>query len=190
MMLEEMGLFKIFREAISIVLGEQAWQLEEALGFGAYEFKPCSKPEFLNEDVSNCVRQWDLSTPMCTCSPGAHDVAVTASMDSSNQFRGYRLRTTSLRDMPKASAACYEEFLHGIESHEGVELPSPNDLVSNTQDHESQASSAQSPFVSNDGNIIGGPLIKIDLTYCGMLRGGGGSFIVGEGGVSRRTRQS
>ncbi|CAJ0605514.1 unnamed protein product [Cylicocyclus nassatus] len=151
LVLEEMGLLEIFRDAMSIVLGEQAWQLEEALGFDAYKLKTCPRPKFLDEeagaDRADCTRHWDLSTPVCTCDPGTHDDPVT-SADSSS-FRGYRLRTSSLRDMPEASAACYEEFLHGVEAHEGVELPSPNETEQNVQNDMQELNRST---LANEGN--------------------------------------
>ncbi|KHJ85851.1 hypothetical protein OESDEN_14413 [Oesophagostomum dentatum] len=55
MALQDMGLFQIFRDSMSVVLGEQSWQLEEALGFDAYNVKPCPMPDFLNEEASGII---------------------------------------------------------------------------------------------------------------------------------------
>ncbi|RCN46953.1 hypothetical protein ANCCAN_06993 [Ancylostoma caninum] len=170
MVLEDMGLFQIFRDAMSIVLGEQSWQLEEALGFGAYKMKPCSKPQFLNDLTSgvahraDCTRQWDPSAPLCTCESVSVQDEQASSAEPSTQYRGYRLRTTSLRDMPEASAACYEEFLHGVEAQEGVELPSPNDVVANAEECAEQAVTTQPPPSPNAENVtetVAMPLISV-----------------------------
>ncbi|KAK6023910.1 hypothetical protein OSTOST_10291, partial [Ostertagia ostertagi] len=74
MMLEDMGIHQLFRSAISSALGDQAWQLEEALGFGAYKAKVCPRPDFFNETETEsihrpeCTRPWDTSTQLCACS--------------------------------------------------------------------------------------------------------------------------
>ncbi|EYC44590.1 hypothetical protein Y032_0456g1780 [Ancylostoma ceylanicum] len=170
MVLEDMGLFEIFREAMSIVLGEQSWQLEEALGFGAYKMKPCSKPQFLNGLTSgvvhraDCAKQWDPSAPVCICESASVQEEQASGTEPSTQYRSYRLRTTSLRDMPEASAACYEEFLHGVEAQEGVELPSPNDVVPNAEESTDQAVTAQpppSPNAENSTEAVAVPLIAV-----------------------------
>ncbi|KAK5970022.1 hypothetical protein GCK32_004154 [Trichostrongylus colubriformis] len=128
LMLEDMGIFQLFRDAISSALGDQAWQLEEALGFGAYTAKVCPRPDFFNETETesihrpDCTRPWDTSTQLCACSePVPSQQGAGASADLSLQPRS-RMRATSLRDMPEASAACYEEFLH--ESEDREEQPS------------------------------------------------------------------
>ncbi|KAK6736611.1 hypothetical protein RB195_019359 [Necator americanus] len=175
--LEDMGVFQIFRDAMSVVLGEQSWQLEEALGFGAYNVKPCPKPAFFSEEPNehlvaihraDCAQHWDPSAALCTCESMATQEAASSS-ETTSQFRNFRLKTTSLRDMPEESAACYEEFLHGVEGHEGVELPSPNAAVTNTEESCDQARTTQSMLPSNGHDLsepVVAPLVsvKVELT--------------------------
>ncbi|VDL70128.1 unnamed protein product [Nippostrongylus brasiliensis] len=132
LVLGEMGLFDVFRSAVQATLGDQAWQLEEALGFSAYTMKPASKPDFLNEPIQSgihrpeCSRSWDATTQFCACS----DVAVAQEGSAAETVPPYprgRIRGTSIRDMPEESAACYEEFLSeaqaAAEEHQLPSLP-------------------------------------------------------------------
>ncbi|ETN68670.1 hypothetical protein NECAME_05515 [Necator americanus] len=99
--LEDMGVFQIFRDAMSVVLGEQSWQLEEALGFGAYNVKPCPKPAFFSEEPNehlvaihraDCAQHWDPSAALCTCESMATQEAAS-STETTSQFRNFRLKT-------------------------------------------------------------------------------------------------
>ncbi|WKX96767.1 hypothetical protein Q1695_012874 [Nippostrongylus brasiliensis] len=132
LVLGEMGLFDVFRSAVQATLGDQAWQLEEALGFSAYTMKPASKPDFLNEPIQSgihrpeCSRSWDATTQFCACADVA--AAQEGSVAEANPpYPRGRIRGTSIRDMPEESAACYEEFLNeaqaAAEEHQLPSLP-------------------------------------------------------------------
>ncbi|KAJ1347220.1 hypothetical protein KIN20_002229 [Parelaphostrongylus tenuis] len=119
MILEDNGLFEIFHDALSAVFGDQAWQLVEALGFGSYEMKPCPKLNTLIDESNGhrpeCVHPCDSSTP-CTCSDIVSSQAETVGIPgvSSSKVLKSRIKTACL-DMPKSTAACYEEFLNESE---------------------------------------------------------------------------
>uniref|UniRef100_A0A158PCG7 C2H2-type domain-containing protein n=1 Tax=Angiostrongylus cantonensis TaxID=6313 RepID=A0A158PCG7_ANGCA len=130
MVLKDNGLLEIFRDALSVAFGDQAWQLEEALGFKGYEMKPCSKANFLN-DESNGVNHQPESRhpcdPTASCayadSVSSQSEALGASADSSFQYLRSRIKAVC-HGMPEASAVCYEEFLHESEVHNDAECSS------------------------------------------------------------------
>ncbi|KAK6051554.1 hypothetical protein COOONC_10940 [Cooperia oncophora] len=169
LMLEDMGIFQLFRRnAIASALGDQAWQLEEALGFGAYNAKVCPRPEFFNETETesihrpDCTRPWDTTTQLCACSepvPSHHE--STAPPTESTHPRS-RMRATSLRDMPEASAACYAEFLNESEDREEhPSLPSFNA----SGDDEPTTSNAQAASTSLINSIVAQsslPTVKLE----------------------------
>lgn len=68
--------------------------------------------------------------------------------------------------MPEASAACYEEFLHGVEAQEGVELPSPSDTVANAEECADQPSATQPPSSPNTANLTGGFFLYFPRLFC------------------------
>ncbi|KJH50718.1 hypothetical protein DICVIV_03159 [Dictyocaulus viviparus] len=161
MVLEDMGLFEIFRNALSTVLGEQAWQLEEVLGFGAYTMKPCPKPSFLNEETSgahrqDCDRSCDSS--VCTCIEASSSQGETANVviDQSPQYSKSRIRLVSLHGMPEASAACYEEFLHDPELHDNEEASS---IIAIAGERSSQEAAPHASSVSPSNAIASVPLV-------------------------------
>uniref|UniRef100_A0A0K0DP12 HTH myb-type domain-containing protein n=1 Tax=Angiostrongylus cantonensis TaxID=6313 RepID=A0A0K0DP12_ANGCA len=129
MVLEDNGLLEIFRDALSVVFADQAWQLEEALGFKGYEMKPCSKANFLNDESNGVNHQPESLHPCdprdppasCACadSVSSQSEALGASADSSQYLRS-RIKTVC-HGMPEASAVCYEEFLHESEVHNDEE---------------------------------------------------------------------
>ncbi|VDK84832.1 unnamed protein product [Cylicostephanus goldi] len=65
--------------------------------------------------------------------------------------------------MPEASAACYEEFLHGVEAHEGVELPSPNETEINIQGDMQNLNANATAIEGNPSEPVAVPLtVKVE----------------------------
>ncbi|VDO26434.1 unnamed protein product [Haemonchus placei] len=181
MMLEDMGIFRLFHNAISSALGEQAWQLEEALGFGAYKAKVRPRPDFFNEPAPesihrpDCSRSWDSSTQLCACldpTPSQQE-PTSLGAEGSTPHPRRRMRATSLRDMPEASAACYAEFLN--ESEDREEHPSLPSFHASGDD-EPSTSNLQTPTTALINTIVAqsapASTVKVETDESGAARSG------------------